>query len=223
MCGRYTLTTPEDELLDFFGHPDGTPDHEPRYNIAPTQDAPVIIAGPEGPRIGSLRWGLVPWWADDPSIGNRLINARSETVASKPAFRDSFERRRCLVLADGFYEWKREESRKAPHWIHLPSRQPFAFAGVWDRWRHPDGEPVYSFAILTTRASPAILPIHPRMPVILTDEGRSGWLDPEADRGALEALLRPYEAGALQEWEVSPIVNAPANDSPLCIEPVGDD
>lgn len=220
MCGRYTLTTPEGDLVEVFGVPALAFDWEPRYNIAPTQVVPVVAEDDEGRRMGLLRWGLVPYWADDPSIGNRMINARSETVAEKPAFREAFRRRRCLVPADGFYEWeKREGAGKVPHWIHRADRRPFAFAGLWERWRAPEGDPLHTFTILTTEASPSLRRIHPRMPVILPEAGWSTWLDREADGETLLELLRPFPDGELSEHPVSTRVNTPAEDDAGLVEP----
>lgn len=219
MCGRYTLTTPEDELVEVFGVPPVEFEYQPRYNIAPTQVVPVVAEDEEGRRMGLLRWGLVPHWADDPSIGSRMINARSETVADKPAFREAFRRRRCLVPADGFYEWeKREGGAKVPHWIHRPSRRPFAFAGLWERWRAPEGELLHTFTILTTDASPSLRTIHPRMPVIVPEESWRTWCDRDAPAGELRELLKPFPDEALTEHAVSGRVNTPANDDPGLIE-----
>jgi putative SOS response-associated peptidase YedK len=221
MCGRYTLTTPQEELLAFLDHPAGEPVHEPRYNIAPTQLAPALVLGRQGPRIGLLRWGLIPFWTSRSSGGAGFINARSESVADRPAFREPFRRRRCLILADGFYEWKREGGRRAPHWIHLPSREPFAFAGIWDRWMSEGEEPIYSFAILTTEASPSLRSIHDRMPVILSRAAHEIWLRRESSHSDLVELLRPYPDTVLEAWEVSTRVNSPENDDPSVLDPVG--
>ncbi len=220
MCGRYTLTTEEEELLTFLSEPAGSVQHQPRFNIAPTQAAPVVVQGGGERKIGSLRWGLVPHWADGPSLGNRLINARSETVHTKRAFRDCFLRRRCLVPADGFYEWRREGNRKSPHWIHLRSRSPFTFAGLWDRWLPPQGDPLYTFAILTTDASLSIRHVHDRMPVILTPDVWDEWLEPESRPEELVPLLRPLADGLLEEWEVSTRVNRPEHDDETLIDPL---
>lgn len=220
MCGRYTLTTPLDELLDVFDVPDVGFEHRPRFNIAPTQNAPVLARDDEGRKMGLLRWGLIPFWADDPSIGNRLINARSETASAKPAFRSAFRSRRCLVLADGFYEWRKRDERKVPHWIHRPDRKPFTMAGLWERWEPDDGEPVYTFTILTRDALPELESVHPRMPVILDEARRDGWLDPEAGVDALNDLLAPAPEEVLDHHPVSTVVNSPGNDRPECIEPV---
>ncbi len=219
MCGRYTLTLPLSELVDSFHVPPPEFDFQPRYNIAPTQDVPVVAQDREGRRMGLLRWGLVPFWADDPRIGNRLINARSETVAEKPAFRQPFRRRRCLIPADGFFEWKKEKEGKTPYWIHPSRGRLFAMAGIWDRWEPEEGDPLYTFSILTTRAAPEIRAIHPRMPLMIPDSRRDTWLDPEASTDDLEPLLEASMEGGLAFHPVSTEVNSPRNDNPGCIEP----
>ncbi|MBT8398628.1 MAG: SOS response-associated peptidase [Gemmatimonadetes bacterium] len=224
MCGRYTLSVPLSNLVDSFDVLPPEFEYLPRFNIAPTQDAPVIAEDDNGRRMGLLRWGLIPSWAKEKAIGNRMINARAETVAEKPAFRSAFQRRRCLVPADGFFEWKKVEGgegakgSKVPFWIHREGRTPFAMAGLWEKWKPGDGSPVFSFTILTIEAVPEIRGIHPRMPVILPAGVYDRWLDPEATQADLQALLRPNGEG-LQAYPVSPIVNSPRNDTPECIEP----
>lgn len=230
MCGRYTLTAPADELVEVFDVDALTfDDWPPRYNLAPTQDAPVIVRGHSGERrMGTMRWGLVPAWADDPSIGGRLINARSETAAKKPAFRDAFEARRCLVPADGFYEWQKRTAPaggkpvKVPWWIHRPDRRPFAFAGLWERWRADvEAAPLVTFTILTTEPNERVRALHDRMPVILPDRAaEERWLAPGAGAEELAALLRPAPDDYLEAWPVSTAVNRPANDGPELVEPV---
>jgi putative SOS response-associated peptidase YedK len=225
MCGRYTLTVPLSNLVDAFDVPPPDFDYLPRYNIAPTQEAPVIAQGEKGRRMGLLRWGLVPSWAKDPRMGSRLINARSETVARKPSFRSAFRSRRCLIPADGFYEWKREgegtggRQGKVPFWIHLDTGEPITFAGLWERWVSEGSTPLFTFTILTTEAAPGIAHIHPRMPVILEAEEREIWLDPERETEDLERVLRPFRSPVLQAHPVSTLVNSPRNDTPACIEP----
>jgi putative SOS response-associated peptidase YedK len=225
MCGRYTLTVPLSNLVDVFEVPPPVFDYQPRYNIAPTQEVPVVAQDDRGRRMGLLRWGLIPSWARDPAMGSRLINARSETVAEKPAFRSAFQRRRCLVPADGFYEWKREggaaegKSAKTPYWIHMASRDPFAFAGLWERWDPREGPPVHTFTILTTEASKTLRHIHPRMPVILPPEGYGEWLDTAREAPDLQDLFRPLPGESLEAHPVSTLVNSPRNDDPTCIEP----
>lgn len=220
MCGRYTMASPEEwirEEFDLQALPEG---FRPRYNIAPTQDVLAVVEGPEGPRAGWLRWGLIPSWAKDESIGNKLINARSETLAEKPSFRAAFARRRCLLVADGFYEWMKADDTKVPMYVRRRSGRPFAFAGLWERWRSADGGSVVSCTIVTTQACDEIAHIHPRMPVILAPETRATWLDPHATPERLSALLGPYDAGDLEAYAVSTLVNSPANDVPECREPV---
>jgi len=198
-------------------------EYPPRFNIAPSQDAPVIAQDQGGRRMGLLRWGLVPFWAKDPAIGHKMINARSETVDTKPAFRSAFERRRCLVPADGFFEWKKGEGgkTKVPHWIHRVDKGPFAMAGLWDRWEPEEGEPLFSFTILTKQATPDLANIHPRMPVILSRDALDGWLDPDASGEDVLALLRQANP-EMKARPVSTLVNSPRNDSPECIQPAGE-
>jgi putative SOS response-associated peptidase YedK len=221
MCGRYTLGTPLEQLLEVFDVPGVSFDYQPRFNVTPTQDMPVVVAdGAGGRKMGPLRWGLVPFWAKDPSIGNRMINARSETVAEKPAFKNAFRRRRCLVPADGFYEWEKRTEGKVPHWIHQPGARPFAMAGLWEKWAPEGREPLFTFTILTTDASPDLRYIHPRMPVILPQDAWDPWLDAERDPAGLLGLLHSTAEGALEEWPVSTAVNSPANDGPELVERV---
>ncbi|MFO7587137.1 MAG: SOS response-associated peptidase [Gemmatimonadota bacterium] len=235
MCGRFTLATPAAEWASLFGLNE-VPDLDPRYNIAPTQDVAAIRstapaqggdASPEAPpeparanrEMVALRWGLVPHWARefDP-VGRAMINARSETAAEKPSFRDSFRFRRCLVVADGFYEWRPEGRRKQPYWIHLAERRPFAFAGLWDRWTGGEGAPVESCTILTTDANEALRPLHDRMPVILDPTAHATWLDPDAPLWELQRLMAPLPPEAIAFHPVSTRVNHVANDDPECIE-----
>ena len=217
MCGRFTLRTDPEQLALRFGC-QFPADLAPRYNIAPTQAVAAVRAEAEGRRqFTLLRWGLIPSWAKEASIGNRLINARAESVATKPAFRAAFQRRRCLVLADGFYEWKKTGRAKEPYYIRMPDEKPFAFAGLWDRWRDPQGgEPVESCTIITTAASPEVRQIHDRMPVILDEAGCAQWLDPrEEGPERLQSLLRPWHA--LRIDAVDRRVNNPRHEGPSCI------
>lgn len=218
MCGRFSLSVTEEALAAQFALED-LPEIAPRFNIAPTQETVVIRARESGAREAALmRWGLVPFWAKDRKIGSRMINARSETAAEKPAYRAAFKRRRCLVPADGFYEWRRENGAKQPYRIVAGAGEPFAMAGLWERWdKDPDGE-LLSFTVLTTSPNELVAPIHDRMPVILEPEDYATWLDPSVDdRGALEALLDAYPAAAMEAYPVSKVVNSPANDDPRCI------
>lgn len=222
MCGRYTLSSSGDEVALLFDLSE-IPSFPPRYNVAPTQGAAVVrVPGPGAPRhLDFLRWGLVPYWADDPKIGNRMINARSEGVADKPAFRWSFRKQRCLIATDGFYEWKKEGKLKQPYHIRRKDRRPFAFAGLWARWKPKDGNgqpPLDTFTILTTDANDLIRSLHDRMPVILDRESFDLWLDPTIDdKVRLQELLVPYDGNQMETVPVSRAVNSPANDSPECI------
>ncbi len=222
MCGRYTLSVPLSNLVDSFDVLPPEFEYAPRFNIAPTQDAPVIAQDDAGRRMGLLRWGLIPSWAKDPALGSRMINARSETVAEKPAYRSAFRRRRCLVPADGFFEWKREGEVKTgpntPFWIHRVDREPFVMAGLWEKWVPKGSPPVFTFSILTTEAAPVIREIHPRMPVILPRDAHDLWLDSSTSESELLALLGPHEEG-LQAYPVSTLVNSPRNDVRECIDP----
>ncbi len=219
MCGRYSLSTPMDDLVEVFDVPPVTFDHQPRYNIAPTQQAPVVASDRQGTRMGPMRWGLVPSWAKDVSIGSRMINARAETLRSKPAFKEAVVARRCLVPADGFYEWAKEASGKVPNWIHDPTRAPLALAGLWERWTGTGSEPVFSFTIITVEPNDAVRPLHDRMPAIVPVGERATWLDKTVRTENALQILRPYE-GELAAYPVSKLVNSPVNDVPECIEPV---
>jgi putative SOS response-associated peptidase YedK len=222
MCGRYTLATQLDLLADRFGFETGSVSYQPRYNVAPGQDMPVVISDGGG-RLAMMRWGLVPYWAREESIGYRMINARAETLAEKPSFKKSLQSRRCLVLADGFYEWRKQlpGKRKTPMRFVLRNRRPFGFAGLWDSWRQPDGEPLRTFTIITTSANEIVRPVHDRMPVILRPEDEDLWLNGESEGSeVLTNLLRPFAAELLEAYEVSWEVSSPSNDSPACIEPV---
>ncbi len=228
MCGRYTLTTPPELIADHFGV-EGDPTFAPRWNVAPTQEAAVIrVPAPgEKRRLDLLRWGLVPAWADDPSIGNRMINARAETAAEKPSFKRSLQKQRCLVLADGFYEWRKEGKIKHPTWIHRTDGRPFALAGLWAGWR-PKGAPpeelkLLTFTILTTTPNELMRPIHDRMPVILAPEDYDLWLDPAVvDPARVVPLLRPAPESGFETREVSRAVNSPAHDAPDCVAPISE-
>jgi putative SOS response-associated peptidase YedK len=220
MCGRYTLTLDPAELQDLFDLAEPAPAGlAPRFNIAPSQPVAVIANGPER-KLELFRWGLIPSWAKDPKIGNQLINARSETLAEKPAFRTALKKRRCLILADGFYEWKREGQRKTPMYFQLEKGRPFAFAGLWETWTGPDQASLRSCTIITTRANPVVEPVHDRMPVILPPAAYADWLSAgELPAVQIQAYLQPYGA-AMRVSAVSPLVNNPANDSPECVRPI---
>jgi putative SOS response-associated peptidase YedK len=218
MCGRYVLTTDLRDLQARFDFDGAGLAVRPRYNVAPTQEALTVVQGEDGARHGELmRWGLVPVWAKDPSVGSRMINARAETVGEKPAFRSAFKKRRCLVLASGFYEWRREGAKKTPMFIGLKSGEPFAFAGLWGGWKRPDGEWLHSCTILTTAPNELMAPIHDRMPMILPREAEAGWLGPDLQDPL--ALLGPYPADGMRTFAVSDLVNSPKHDRPECVLP----
>ena len=220
MCGRFTLRTPAAILKDYFGLGD-LPGLTPRYNIAPTQPVGALRTTPAGRDWGELRWGLVPNWAKDPAIGSRMINARAETLAVKPAFRDAFEQRRCAIPADGFYEWQKlDGGGKQPYHLSRASGEPFAFAGLWDRWRdRASGVVIESCTVITTTPNELLAPIHDRMPVMLDCEGTIEWLREESVAAALEVLLQPFPAELMRAVPVSSHVNRPANDGPACVAP----
>ncbi len=219
MCGRYTLTVDPKILQAEFGV--SVPENlAPRYNIAPTQPVPVILAEKGEPQFDVFRWGLIPSWAKDPRIGNKLINARAETIAEKPSFRTAFRRRRCLIPADGFFEWQKTPHGKQPVFIHLKNRLPFAFAGLWERWLSPDGSEILSCTIITTIPNELLKNIHNRMPVILSPDNRYQWLDETQSPQNLLPLLKPYPAAEMAFYPVSKLVNSPANDNPACVEPL---
>jgi putative SOS response-associated peptidase YedK len=235
MCGRFTLATPAAEWAALF-RLDVVPEVEPRYNIAPTQDVDVVRAPPglrEHAGLGQepagapvpreaarMRWGLVPHWAREPGSGPPLINARAETVAEKPSFRDSYRERRCLIVADGFYEWQASGTRKQAYWIGLEDGRPFGFAGLWDRWSAPDGGSLESCVILTAGANDALRPLHDRMPVIVEPENYDLWLDPDTIPWELEPLLRPHPEDDMRFHPVSTRVNYVSHDDRACMEPL---
>jgi putative SOS response-associated peptidase YedK len=190
-----------------------------RYNIAPTQEVPIVRQTDGQRRLSLARWGLIPSWADDPKIGNRMINARSEEIAAKPAFRGAIKSRRCLIPADGFFEWRKEGSRKQPYYIRLRDERPFAFAGLWERWNKSDGPPIESCTILTTTANDTLKPLHDRRPVILSPNDYGVWLDAGVtDPTKLNYLYEPYPGDELLASPCNPVVNSAKSDCPECIE-----
>lgn len=225
MCGRFTLRTPLREVADAFDlAPTQLPSDDAwraRYNIAPTQHVAAVRQSSEGQReLTFLQWGLIPSWADDPTIGSRMINARSETLATKPAYRDAFRRRRCLVVADGFFEWKQGAKPKQPFYIGLEKPGLLAFAGLWENWHHGELK-IQSCTIVTTSANSLLRPLHERMPVILDSASYDQWLDPEfTEPEPLEKLLVPYPAERMRLYPVGSLVNSPRNDSPDCVAQV---
>lgn len=218
MCGRYVLSTRPEVLSAHFGL-DEYCDYPPRWNIPPGTDIPVIRHSPQGKRVLELlRWGLVPHWAKDAGMGQRLINARAETVAEKPAFRDAFRRRRCLIPADGFYEWKAVDKGKQPYYISLRSGEPMALGGLWESWRGADGSVLRTCAIVTTGPNGLMASIHDRMPLIIAPEFWQTWLEGPAQ--AALTLLSPYPAEPMQAWPVHARVSRASEDSPALIEPL---
>lgn len=220
MCGRFTLAVPAEALASAFKLTQ-VPELAPRYNIAPTQQVLAIRGGETSREAVLLRWGLVPSWAKDLSAGAKMINARSETAAEKPAFRSAMRQRRCLIPADGFYEWQAQPEGKQPFHIRLADRGPFALAGLWEHWKAPTGDWVYTCTILTTEANELMRPLHDRMPVIIPPEHYDRWLDPQIhDAGPLQSLLVPYPAELMLAAPVSKAVNRVANDGPDLIAPL---
>ena len=212
MCGRYSLIADLGELARRFEFEGDWLEFESSYNVAPTHNV-LTVVGSEARRAGYMRWGLIPHWAKDHKIGSRMINARAETVAEKPSFRDSLRRRRCLVLADGFYEWQRNGKEKRPMRVVMRSGEPFAFAGIWSVWKDPEGNRVPSCAIITTTANDVLEPIHERMPVVLPREMEQFWLDPSVeDPAAITDVLNPAPDDAMNAYEVSSLVNSVANN-----------
>lgn len=217
MCGRFVKTSTKEQLKKRFGFDDNTDGvlFETRYNIAPSQYHPVVTVSQDRRVVSMMKWGLVPFWSKDPKIGYKMINARSEGIENKPSFKNPLKKMRCLVPADGFYEWSKPD--KVPHYFKLKSGEPFAFAGLWDLWETGD-EPLKTFTIITTSPNELMAPIHNRMPVILKQKDEAKWLDPEiitVDK--LLELLKPYPSNEMDFYRVSTIVNSPKNDVPECI------
>ena len=231
MCGRYVQASSPDLLAERFGVDEvRIEDHQPHYNVAPRAEVPAVRRREGRKILSGLRWGLVPSWAKDPKVGDRQINARAESVADKPAYRKAFEKRRCLIPADGFYEWKRQgEKRKQPMFVHLRSGEPMAFAGLWEIWKDPKvarskdgGEDegwLRTCAIVTTDANDVLTPIHDRMPVILPEPAWDAWLDPDADPERLRRFLVPAPDDLIAVYPVSPMVNSADNDGPDLVQP----
>jgi putative SOS response-associated peptidase YedK len=218
MCGRYTLASPTERLAEEFGVDASSIELSPNYNVAPTQGVAAVLEEGGQRRLEVLRWGLIPPWADDPGIGSRMINARSETAPGKPSFRRAFRERRCLIPADGFYEWQRTNGAKQPYYIHMEDGRPFAFAGLWESWSKGEGE-IRTCTILTTGANALVGEVHDRMPVILAHDAYDVWLDPASERDELTGLLAPYPEDEMEAYPVSRFVNSPSNNDPRCIEP----
>ncbi|NLY10951.1 MAG: SOS response-associated peptidase [Firmicutes bacterium] len=221
MCGRFTLTTTIEKILTHLQLPFAENfDYKPRYNIAPTQQVLSVIGSDLGKTLTYFKWGLIPTWAKDQSIGSRMINARSETLNEKPSFKPLISYNRCAIIADGFYEWKTTQHGKQPYRILRHDQNPFAFAGLWTTWQSPDGEKIRSCTIITTKANSLVEQVHDRMPVILTAKSLDLWLDTSLNRFLdLEEVLIPYPADQLTMYPVSKLVNSPKNDTIDCIKP----
>lgn len=220
MCGRYTIRTSLQKIIEAMSPVLAKIDpqlFQPRYNVAPTQDVPAVRLSDQGRELLPLRWGLVPHWAEDPSIGNRMINARGETADQKPAFRDAFRKRRCLIVADGFYEWKKTSEGKQPFFIHMRDDSPFAFGGVWARWSR-DRDMIESCTLFTTTPNSLMRPLHDRMPVIIAKEDYARWLNPDTSPDEATSLLKPFPADAMEARPVSRRVNSPSVNEATCIE-----
>jgi putative SOS response-associated peptidase YedK len=217
MCGRFSLTVTEAELNERFELTGGMAPYVPRYNCAPTQMLAVVTN--ENPQqLNYLKWGLIPSWAKEISIGNKMINAKAETILQRPSFKIPFIRRRCLVPSDGFYEWK-SDGDKIPYRIFLKNQRLFSFAGLWDRWHGSNGEFIDSFTIITTSANEFMKAIHERMPVILHPKDEKSWLE-NKDTGMLSSLLTPYDSDAMEAYAISTLINSPRNDNPQVIEKI---
>ncbi|MFJ7726248.1 SOS response-associated peptidase [Neobacillus sp. NPDC097160] len=217
MCGRFTLTATFEEIIDRFDIQSFMEEelYSPSYNIAPSQSVLAVINDGRSNRMGFLKWGFIPPWAKDLSIGNKMINARAETITEKPSFRHAFKKKRCIVIADSFYEWKRHEDQtKTPIRIKLKSDELFAMAGIWEGWKSPDGKMLYTCSVITTGPNKLMKDIHDRMPVILNREDEKTWLDPAiSDTTLLQPLLVPFDDKAMETYEVSSLVNSPKNNS----------
>lgn len=214
MCGRFTI--PDEELflrskgLNF--RPKGL---KARFNVAPSQLVPVLKQSAQ--EVQMLKWGLVPSWSRAPTVGNKMINARAETISEKPSFRSAFKKRRCVILANGFYEWKMDGSKKIPYYIFLKNHEPFGFGGLWEHWKSPEGEILETCTIITTEANEFMRPLHHRMPAIIQPTDFSKWLDQPEKEESLKELLRPFSSSAMETYAVSTFVNNPRNDSKECI------
>ena len=225
MCGRFSQQRPASELAEIFAAEPLADELGPRFNVAPTDDALVVVQRDDRRAITAYRWGLIPHWADNSKVGSRMFNARAETLTSSPAFRDAIRRKRCLVPVDGFYEWKREGTRRQPFLIAQADGRPLALAGLWSGWRDPAADRVIrTFTIVTAGPNAQVAELHDRMPVVVPEEAWSTWLDPHLDDAAeLQGLLQPNEAVDLRILAVSRLVNDVRNDGPELIEPAGDE
>ncbi len=225
MCGRFALYADYEALLKRFDIEEAALEqasYKENYNVAPSQQIAAVINDGKRNRLGTFRWGLIPPWAKDQKIGYKMINARGETAAEKPSFRNAFKKKRCLIPASAFYEWKKGEGGKTPMLIHLEEDELFAFAGLWESWKAPDGEMVHSCTILTTQPNALMAEIHDRMPVILSKGDEQAWLDPNVqDPELLQELIKPYQRSGLEAYEVSDAVNSPKNNGEELIRKIG--
>ncbi|MBS1255454.1 MAG: putative SOS response-associated peptidase YedK [Deltaproteobacteria bacterium] len=219
MCGRFAMTDSEEKVMDDFQVQQSGLLLEPRYNISPSQDIPVIIQQQGLRRLETRQWGLIPFWVKVPKP---MINARAETASEKPAFRQAFRKRRCLIPASGFYEWVKEDGKKQPYFICMKNKQPIAFAGIWEEWQSAEGETLRTCAILTVEANSFLQFIHHRMPVILTPASGSIWLDASGIEDHSQNLLQPFSSENMAAWRVSRKVNVPTFDNPECLEKLDD-
>lgn len=223
MCGRYTLTLDPGELQELLELGPFVHVVQPRYNIAPSQPVP-IVKDFQTRAVELYRWGLVPFWSKDPTIGNRMINARAETVSEKPAYRAAYKYRRCLILADGFFEWLNDKTAgvKVPYYFKMLDDKPFTFAGLYEHWEPPEGGELHTCTILTCEPNELVADVHNRMPVILNEQTRWQWIDPDTSKSALLDSLVPYPAQEMKSYPVSRSVNSPRNDTPEILAPEGD-
>jgi len=218
MCGRYTLTKSGKTMQAHFAFMADDVAHKERYNIAPTQTAPVVLLREGKRELYSMRWGLIPAWAKDEKFAARMINARAETIQEKPSFKDAFKTKRCLVPADGFIEWEQTEEGKQPHYITMRNNTLFAFAGLWSQWKK-EGGLLWTFSIITTHCNSLVQPIHQRMPVILPAEKYNAWIDSASDANTLQSLLMPFPADQMQRIAISREINSAKNDRAECLRP----
>lgn len=217
MCGRFTLTATIEQIMDRFDIQSflDEENYAPSYNIAPSHSVLAVINDGKSNRMGFLKWGFIPPWAKDMSIGNKMINARAETLSEKPSFQNAFKKKRCIIIADSFYEWKREDEKtKTPMRIKLKTDNLFAMAGIWENWKSPVGRSVYSCSVITTKPNKLMKDIHDRMPVILKPEDENKWLDPSiSNTNFLNQLLMPFDENQMEAYQVSPLVNSPKNNT----------
>jgi putative SOS response-associated peptidase YedK len=221
MCGRFAVISVPEAVRALFGYAE-TPNFPPRYNIAPTQPIAIVRLTEGRRQFALVRWGFIPSWVKDPRAVSLMFNARSETAAEKPAYRSAMKRRRCLVPADGFYEWQRDGDRKRPHWVHPRKGGPIAFAGLWEAWIGPNGEELETAAIVTTAANDTLKPLHDRMPVVIQPDAFDLWLDPNADTQMASSLMKPARDDFFEVREVSGAVNRVASDGPALLTPASE-